>query len=125
MKRIAWLLPLLSLLVSMSLSPRAFAQTELVTNGGFEFGNDGWFLIGAGVGARSNPIIPHSGSVNMVLGNVSGTTGHPTVQTVYQNVSIPSNAVNAHLSYWYNIYSTGAGASQQFYVYVATNFNLA
>src|SRR4051794_37512276 len=122
MKRIVRLFPLLSLLV---LSLPAFAQTQLITNGGFEFGNDGWFITGVGAGTRANATIPHSGNVNMVMGNVSGTAAQPIVQLVYQYVTIPTNAVDVQLSYWYNIYSTFKNGNQRFAVYVATNSHLA
>src|ERR1044071_8035064 len=108
MKRTAPLLPICLFLLVSSLP--GFGQIQLITNGGFESGNDGWSLLaqpaGALPGARSNPTIPHSGSVNMVMGNISGTTASPITQVVYQNLTIPTNAVSVQLTYWYNIYST-------------------
>jgi List-Bact-rpt repeat protein/Big-like domain-containing protein len=125
MKRTTRLLSICFLLLVSSLS--SFGQTELVTNGGFENGNNGWSMFAsppsALPGARSNPTIPHSGSVNMVMGNISGTAANPIIQVLYQDITIPSNAVNAQLSYWYNIYSTFGGGNQQFAVYIATNHN--
>lgn len=123
MKRTAPLLSVFLLLLLVS-TRSGFAQTQLITNGGFENGNNGWSVFGAGAGVRSNPTIPHSGSANMVMGNVSGTAANPILQVVYQDVAIPTNAVNAQLTYWYNIYSTQFGANQQFAVYIATNHNL-
>jgi len=127
MKRTA---PLLSAFLLLLVSSRpAFGQQELIRNGGFETGNDGWSLAaqpaGALPGARINPTIPHSGSANLVMGNINGTTASPTTQVAYQNVTIPANAVSARLNYWYNIYSAGGGAFQQFAVYIATNNDLS
>lgn len=74
---------------------------ELITNGGFESGNGSWNMAGSVV--RST--YPHTGSNYAVMGETANIT-----DTMYQSVTIPSNATAATLSYWYNVTSADTSA---------------
>ncbi len=80
-----------------------FAQTELITNGGFESGSTGWGMSGAIV---SNGEYPHTGSRYAILGEF-----HSVTDVMYQTVTIPATATSATLTFWYNIGSEDAGAA--------------
>jgi hypothetical protein len=81
---------------------RLLAQTELGTNGGFEFGLSGWQTQGAGISISNTPV--HSGSACVSI------TTSTTSESVVQDIIVPTNTALASLSYWYNIYSIdGAG----------------
>src|SRR5207302_6703508 len=83
----------------VSLSP-AWAQTELIVNGGFESGtSSGWSVTG-GADVYSDYGFAYSGSYYLWLGGVTNE-----VDAAYQTVIIPGSATVATLSFYYNIYS--------------------
>ena len=77
----------------------AWAQTELITNGGFESGSSSWVLSG-GVSASSNGGFARTGTYFLYLGGAVNEN-----DAAYQTITIPSNATAATLSFYYNINS--------------------
>jgi N-acetyl-anhydromuramyl-L-alanine amidase AmpD len=81
----------------------ANAQTELISNGGFESGNNGaWHW------TASNGICPISNAGNLAhSGSWYDWQGGDLnlIDSVYQDVTIPANASSATLSFYYNINS--------------------
>ncbi|MBI1929575.1 cadherin-like domain-containing protein, partial [Candidatus Poribacteria bacterium] len=86
----------------------AFAQTELVTNGGFESQSTGWVLSG-NFYADSRFTKPHSGAGYAYVSNPDGTSGDNLNGSIYQSVTIPANTTSATLTFWYNITSQETG----------------
>ena len=82
------------LLVIVSSLP-AGAQTELIVNGGFESGGTGWTMSG---GAGYSSGYGHSGNNFLYLGGAIYEN-----DAAYQTIAIPSTAVSATLSFYYNI----------------------
>src|SRR5262245_28912116 len=82
-----------------------FGATQLITNGGFEFVSSApWQLAGtfpAGTGVVPSPGQAHSGNNLLILGKIPGAD----VQNAFQTISIPSNALAASLSYFWNVSS--------------------
>src|SRR5437879_5681212 len=89
---------LATLLVLASLLP-AWAQTELIVNGGFDSGSTGWTMSG-GAGAYPDGGYARSGANYLWLGGVTDEN-----DAAYQNITIPSSATSATLSFYYNIFS--------------------
>ena len=80
----------------------AFGQTELIVNGGFEAGAAGWTFSGSGGVPFTDPSKAHAPSSGYLsLGGVNNAN----VQ-VYQTITIPSNTVNATLTFYQNVFST-------------------
>ncbi len=77
-------------------------QTELITNGGFESGLNGWNVIGD---FHADPGFPyyHSGARYAYLSTPTGNPGNNLIGNMYQTVSIPSSVTSATLTFWYNI----------------------
>ncbi len=106
---------LLAGLVSGMMSA-ALGQTNLIINGGFELPNGGeWQISGLGAGIRDSPIVAYDGIGYLALGGASSGS----LQTVYQTITIPANAVDATLVYYYNVYSTSQSASDLLGVFIA------
>jgi hypothetical protein len=101
---------LLYLFVAFSLPSHLMAQTELITNGGFESGTTGWIPSGNFYASSSFPY-PHSGSGYAYLSNPDGTSGNNLYGTMYQAVTIPSATTTATLTFWYNITSQESGGT--------------
>src|SRR5437667_10598898 len=76
------------------------AQTELIANGGFELGNANWVMSG-GAGTYSDYGYARSGTNYLWLGGVASE-----MDAAYQTITIPSGAISATLSYYYNIFSS-------------------
>ncbi|MGQ9518457.1 MAG: hypothetical protein ACUVT1_14430, partial [Anaerolineae bacterium] len=82
--------------------------TELVVNGGFEAGTQGWYL---GPTERVPALVSdnrHSGSYAMSLGIPSG----PNVESfssIRQTVQIPADAANVEITFWVYLMSTETG----------------
>src|SRR5882757_115773 len=98
-------------LTSFSLS--AFGQTQLIQDGDFESPNFAvWTIAGAGATIANNSANARSGTHYLTMGNIA--TAAP--QTAYQTITIPSNTVAAIFSYFYNVFSPGSSAVDQFQV---------
>ena len=84
------------------------AQTELITNGGYEGAVTVWDFDpqSGGWQADSEFAFPHTGSGYAYLSNPDGTRGNDLSGEMYQEVSIPTNATSAQLSFWYSISTT-------------------
>src|SRR5215472_14893714 len=99
-----------SLLASalFALCTSAFAQTQLITNGGFESGTNGWTILGVGDSVVNDPSSSHSGSshLSFVVNNASSQ-----LQEAFQAFTVPSNAVSVYLTFFYNI-NTAEPASE-------------
>jgi len=98
---------------------------ELLVNGGFEAGAQGWFLgpTKAVPGLVADP--RHAGNAAMRLGIVSGGSVN-AFSSVRQTVNIPSDAVSADLTYWVYLMSTetvAGGKDHQELVYLGTADN--
>src|SRR5438132_9129454 len=78
----------------------AFGATQLITDGGFESGGAGWVSAGLGAQVFNNGSISHSGSAYLAMGRINSAD-----QAVFQSITIPSNAISASLTFFYNIYS--------------------
>ncbi len=85
-------------------------QIELVINGGFESGLSGWVSLGDFYADPGFPH-PHSGARYAYLTNADGTPGNSLYGTLYQEVSIPSSATSATLTFWYNITTQETGSA--------------
>ena len=82
--------------IFLSITISSFGQTELIVNGGFENGTNGWALYGAGVTVWQNQPLAHSGVDFLHFGPApSGIT-----IAAVQNVSIPTNTIYARLTFW-------------------------
>jgi hypothetical protein len=103
-------LPFFFVLLLSFFSDRAYAQTELVANGGFEAGSSSWVLLGA-FQADSRFSFPRSGSGYAYLSNSDGTAGNNLVGTMYQTLNVPSSATSATLVFWYNITTQETGST--------------
>jgi len=94
-------LVLAGLVLGMGAGMNANATDELITNGGFESGNNGdWGLSGAVITSGS---FPHWGSYYAVLGEING--GQDLLSQV---MTVPSGADSATISFYFNIYSDEA-----------------
>src|SRR5882672_8781757 len=83
----------------VSLSP-AWAQTELIVNGGFETGTASGWSVSGGADVYSNGGLAYSGTYYLWLGGAFSE-----VDAAYQTITIPGSATVATLSFYYNIYS--------------------
>lgn len=107
----------------IALARAAFAQTELISNGGFEattlspwtdMQSSGWTEVGIAV--SNNPAAANSGSKFLSMGNAAAAD-----QGVYQLVTIPTNAVAARLTYYLGAASSSASAAAQFDAYIVNS----
>jgi hypothetical protein len=114
---------LLYLFVPLSLPTYLMAQTELITNGGFESGSSGWIL-STNFYADSRFSYPHTGTGYAYLSNPDGTPGNNLYGTMYQAVTIPPLTTTATLTFWYNITSQETGTTAFDFLYVTIR-NLA
>lgn len=83
-----------------STPPPGGGGTELVANGGFEGSASPWVLSGAGALYVSLGNFPHGGSGYAYFGTANSVTGQ-----AYQQISIPSTATTANLTFWLNVTS--------------------
>ena len=87
-------------------------QQELIINGGFENGQNSWTMTGAVV--PSTALYPHTGNKYAVLGEIANT-----LDTMYQQITVPANATAATLTYWYNIVSEESTATAKDRLFVS------
>ncbi|MFQ5594765.1 MAG: DNRLRE domain-containing protein, partial [Anaerolineae bacterium] len=78
-------------------------EGNLVVNGGFEEGWAGWV---AGLGAPRIEPPAHAGASSLRLGILPGVDMART-DIAYQDVTIPADAHDASLSFWYNVDNDG------------------
>src|SRR5438045_2661522 len=92
---------LLLILTAVPFVP-AWAQTELILNGGFESGSTGWVLSGAPFLAEvaADGGLARSGMYYLWLGGAVSDA-----DVAYQTITIPSTAISCTLSFYYNITS--------------------
>ena len=90
----------------------AFGQTNLIINGSFALQNQvgangvgGWEISQMAPGIRYSPAVAYDGAYYLALG------ANSYLQTAYQTITIPTNAVGAILEYFYNVYSTSLSSS--------------
>lgn len=87
------------------------SQIERLTNGSFSSGTSGWTLVGdfwAGTYLSNYYTSPgySAGGVDS-----TGLPKNKAVGWMYQNVTVPSGATSATLSFWYNITSEETGST--------------
>src|SRR3954470_9160353 len=92
----------LALLLFVAVARNVSAETQLISNGGFEIGLSSWTVAGsAGASVVTNSAAAHAGSsAYLSLGNVSGAG-----QAVYQTITIPTNAIYPTLTYFWSVIS--------------------
>jgi hypothetical protein len=100
-----------SSLLYFQTEPSPTSQIERLTNASFSSGTNGWTLVGdfwAGTNLSNYHTSPGyaAGGVNR-----AGSPKNNAVGWMYQDVSIPSGATSATLSFWYNITSEEAGST--------------
>jgi hypothetical protein len=83
----------------------AFGITDIITNGGFEVSPETppWQFSGlTGVPVVSIPQLAHTGNNFLSMGSANGVTS----QSVFQSVQIPTNALLALFTYWWDTSSS-------------------
>jgi len=88
--------------VSAQFTTTASGSKELLTNGSFASGSTGWVRSG-NFFADSRFSVCHSCPGYAYLANSDGTAGNNLTGTIYQAVTIPSNATSVTLTFWYSI----------------------
>src|SRR5438105_2177864 len=83
----------------VSLLP-AWAQTELIVNGGFESGTSSGWSVSGGANVYSDGGLAYSGTYYLWLGGDFNEQ-----DAAYQTVTLQDSAIVATLSFYYNIYS--------------------
>jgi hypothetical protein len=90
----------------------AFGATQLISNGGFESGTNGWQYSAplTTVPIVNNAAQAHGGSIFLELGNVGGVVN----EAVSQTILVPTNTLLAQFSYFWgsSIGNDPAGADQ-------------
>jgi hypothetical protein len=81
-------------------SPTPAVCTELLANSGFE-SSDGWIVGTTTSTARYSNEQTHSGAMAMLLGIIDPQDDSFSYSSVWQDISIPSTAMSAVLSFWY------------------------
>lgn len=80
---------------------------ELISNGGFEGSASPWVL--SGNAYWSTGTYPHSGTGYLILGAYNNANG-----TAYQQITVPSNATSANLTFWLNVTSSETTTSVKY-----------
>ena len=93
------------LLVMVWSAFQSWGATEYITNGGFELGDTGWTW-GGGASSDNSPGFPRTGSWYAWLGRTINEADF-----CYQQMTIPSYADSATLSFYYNITSSDGGST--------------
>jgi pimeloyl-ACP methyl ester carboxylesterase len=88
----------------------AFAQTQLITNGGFESGWAGWAHTGSFYADSRFPDRAHSGTGYAYLANSDGTPGNNLSGGFSQIITIPANASSATLTFWVSVNTAETGS---------------
>ena len=85
---------------------------ETLTNGGFEGGQSPWVETSTGGYQLVDGTRPHTGTKSAYLADYNNGT-----DTIYQQVTIPSNATSATLTYWWNVRTNEACCTPYDYMY--------
>lgn len=85
---------------------------ETLTNGGFETVHAPWVETSTNGYELVDGTRPHSGTKSAYLGGYNNGT-----DTIYQQVTIPSTATSATLTYWWNMSTQETGATKYDYLY--------
>jgi hypothetical protein len=85
---------------------------ESLTNGGFESGQSPWIETSSGGYQLIDGTRPHTGTRSAFLAGYNNG-----VDTIYQQVTIPSNATSATLTYWWNLSTQEACCTPYDYMY--------
>jgi hypothetical protein len=109
---------LLPAVLLLAFSQAAFAQTQLIQDGGFESQIIApWQLAGSGIaiasGVNANGGYAYDGAQYLSMGNFSGA-----VQYAYQTVTFPTNLIAATLSLYYQTVSTDPNGDDDLYFYI-------
>jgi hypothetical protein len=104
----------------------ALAQTELITNGGFETVGSGWVVLTNGMNQTdswwniNNPSGAHSGSRYEYIGaQQDGVSSANNVDgLIYQTVAIPAGTTSATLSYYLRITTSESSSAAFDHLYV-------
>jgi len=83
-----------------------------MVNGGFENGQSPWVESSTNGYQLIDPTRPHTGTYSAWLGGYNNGT-----DTIYQTVTIPSNATSASLSYWWYMTTQEACCTPYDYFY--------
>ncbi|HYP40390.1 MAG TPA: choice-of-anchor J domain-containing protein, partial [Chloroflexia bacterium] len=86
---------------------------ERLTNGGFESGTAPWVQSSSGGYQLIDTTRPRTGSYSAYMGGYNSGT-----DTLYQQVTIPSNATSATFSYWRYVTTQESGSTPYDYLYV-------
>lgn len=78
------------------------ATAQIIQNGGFESGLTSWTKVGSWYADPGFPN-PHSGLRYAYFSLADGTPGNSLVGFLYQQFTLPANASQVTLSYWYSI----------------------
>jgi hypothetical protein len=94
-------------------TPAPGGCAEALTNGGYETGAAApWVQTSSGGYNLVDTTRPHTGSYSAYLGGYNNGT-----DTIYQTVSIPSNATSASLTYWWYMSTQESGSTPYDYLY--------
>lgn len=93
-------------------TPTPGTCSEKLTNGGFEGGRTPWVETSTGGYEIIDTTRPHTGSYSAYLGGYNNGT-----DTIYQQVTIPSTATSATLTYWWNVSTQEACCTPYDYMY--------
>jgi hypothetical protein len=88
--------------VSAQFTSTTSGESELIINGSFASGSTGWVRSG-NLFADSRFAVCRSCPGYAYLSNSDGSAGSNLVGTLYQAVTIPSNATSTTLTFWYSI----------------------
>lgn len=100
------------------------AQIELITNGGFENGSQGWVIEtdGNDVFADFGICDPYEGDNYLWFGDYDEETGVADMieSTAFQTVTIPANATSCTLSFYYSVTSDEQDIIEEYdYLYIS------
>jgi hypothetical protein len=114
--RIGNLFRTFSILTALCGAVSGRAQTQAIVNGAFEDATIlPWQFLGSpGANIIQQPFASHSGTHHLSMGNLSLAD-----QGVYQVFTIPTNALQATLSYWWKVESQNIRGADRLFVAVA------
>lgn len=90
-------------------TPTPGGGSELIVNGGLEGSVSPWVSSGSGAFYIANGSYPHGGTGYVYFGVNNSVTGQS-----YQQVSIPSSAPTANLTFWLNVSSSETTTTTQY-----------